>query len=226
MAEVLSAIKIISDYHALSETQQREFRAVTMEGLKGKFYQTLRDDTDSMLGIVEVWIKYGFLPMDETFCAVDEASGKVLAILLLNNFKKPNALSSLLCLLNVAAIIGLRRTLKIAFHFLAIDNFNKEIPSNDVVAEIYLVSTREDQRGSGIGTLLMNGVIETLRESRKSAPGTGGLHKVKLLVFAKNPARRLYERLAFEQVGIYDTPKIEKAFGEAYDALICMERPL
>jgi ribosomal protein S18 acetylase RimI-like enzyme len=49
---------------------------------------------------------------------------------------------------------------------------------------------------------------------------------VKLLVFEKNPAIRLYERLGFRRTSSVATPKIARAFGEAYDVLIRMERPI
>ena len=87
-------IRFVSDYGALSEVQQLQFRRVIMEGLRGKFASTLRDDTEGMLSIIDIWIKYGFLPMDETFCAIDVNTEEVVAILLLNNFHKPNLLDS------------------------------------------------------------------------------------------------------------------------------------
>ena len=100
------SIRFVSDYDALSEVQQLQFRRVIVEGLKGKFISTLQDDTDSILSIIDIWIKYGFLPMDETFCAIDVNTEEVLAILLLNNFHKPNLLDSACCLMSVIRLLA------------------------------------------------------------------------------------------------------------------------
>jgi hypothetical protein len=131
-------IRFVSDYDALSEVQQLQFRRVIVEGLKGKFISTLQDDTDSILSIIDIWIKYGFLPMDETFCAIDVNTEEVLAILLLNNFHKPNLLDSACCLMSVIRAIGLRKSLRIAVNFLALDNINKEDNPESTKAEYTL----------------------------------------------------------------------------------------
>ncbi len=75
----------MANQDTLSNAQKIQFKHIIMEGIKGKFIKTLHDDTRKMLKIIELWIKYGFLPMDETFCTVDGTSGEVLSICLLNN---------------------------------------------------------------------------------------------------------------------------------------------
>ena len=218
--------RFVSDYGALSEVQQLQFRRVIMEGLKGKFVSTLQDDTDGMLSIIDIWIKYGFLPMDETFCAIDVNTEEVLAILLLNNFHKPNLLDSACCLMSVIRTIGLKKSLRIAFNFLALDNINKEDNPESTKAEIYLASTSESHRGKGIGTILVMYVLDTLRARCECELRQGADCKVKLFVFAKNPAINLWDKLGFKRVGSIATPKLAKVFGSSYDVYVRMERPL
>jgi ribosomal protein S18 acetylase RimI-like enzyme len=219
-------IRFVSDYGALSEVQQLQFRRVIMEGLKGKFVSTLQDDTDGMLSIIDIWIKYGFLPMDETFCAIDVNTEEVLAILLLNNFHKPNLLDSACCLMSVIRTIGLKKSLRIAFNFLALDNINKEDNPESTKAEIYLASTSESHRGKGIGTILVMYVLDTLRARCECELRQGADCKVKLFVFARNPAIDLWSKLGFKRVGSIATPKLAKVFGSSYDVYVRMERPL
>jgi len=219
-------IRFVSDYGALSEVQQLQFRRVIMEGLKGKFVSTLQDDTDGMLSIIDIWIKYGFLPMDETFCAIDVNTEEVLAILLLNNFHKPNLLDSACCLMSVIRTIGLKKSLRIAFNFLALDNINKEDNPESTKAEIYLASTSESHRGKGIGAILVMYVLDTLRARCECELRQGADCKVKLFVFARNPAIDLWSKLGFKRVGSIATPKLAKVFGSSYDVYVRMERPL
>ena len=219
-------IRFVSDYGALSEVQQLQFRRVIMEGLKGKFVSTLQDDTDGMLSIIDIWIKYGFLPMDETFCAIDVNTEEVLAILLLNNLHKPNLLDSACCLMSVIRTIGLKKSLKIAFNFLALDNINKEDSPESTKAEIYLASTSESHRGKGIGTILVMYVLDTLRARCECELRQGADCKVELFVFARNPAIDLWSKLGFKRVGSIATPKLAKVFGSSYDVYVRMERPL
>jgi ribosomal protein S18 acetylase RimI-like enzyme len=219
-------IRFVSDYGALSEVQQLQFRRVIMEGLKGKFVSTLQDDTDGMLSIIDIWIKYGFLPMDETFCAIDVNTEEVLAILLLNNFHKPNLLDSACCLMSVIRTIGLKKSLRIAFNFLALDNINKEDNPESTKAEIYLASTSESHRGKGIGTILVMHVLDTLRARCECELRQGADCKVELFVFARNPAIDLWSKLGFKRVGSIATPKLAKVFGSSYDVYVRMERPL
>ena len=219
-------IRFVSDYGALSEVQQLQFRRVIMEGLKGKFVSTLQNDTDGMLSIIDIWIKYGFLPMDETFCAIDVNTEEVLAILLLNNFHKPNLLDSTCCLMSVIRTIGLKKSLRIAFNFLALDNINKEDNPESTKAEIYLASTSESHRGKGIGTILVMYVLDTLRARCECELRQGADCKVELFVFARNPAIDLWSKLGFKRVGSIATPKLAKVFGSSYDVYVRMERPL
>jgi len=219
-------IRFVSDYGALSEVQQLQFRRVIMEGLKGKFVSTLQDDTDGMLSIIDIWIKYGFLPMDETFCAIDVNTEEVLAILLLNNFHKPNLLDSACCLMSVIRTIGLKKSLRIAFNFLALDNINKEDNPESTKVEIYLASTSESHRGKGIGTILVMYVLDTLRARCECELRQGADCKVELFVFARNPAIDLWSKLGFKRVGSIATPKLAKVFGSSYDVYVRMERPL
>jgi len=219
-------IRFVSDYGALSEVQQLQFRRVIMEGLKGKFISTLQDDTDSILSVIDIWIRYGFLPMDETFCAIDVNTEEVLAILLLNNFHKPNLLDSTCCLMSVIRTIGLKKSLRIAFNFLALDNINKEDNPESTKAEIYLASTSESHRGKGIGTILVMYVLDTLRARCECELRQGADCKVKLFVFARNPAIDLWSKLGFKRVGSIATPKLAKVFGSSYDVYVRMERPL
>ena len=219
-------IRFVSDYGALSEVQQLQFRRVIMEGLKGKFVSTLQDDTDGMLSIIDIWIKFGFLPMDETFCAIDVNTEEVLAILLLNNFHKPNLLDSACCLMSVIRTIGLKKSLRIAFNFLALDNINKEDNPESTKAEIYLASTSESHRGKGIGTILVMYVLDTLRARCECELRQGADCKVELFVFARNPAIDLWSKLGFKRVGSIATPKLAKVFGSSYDVYVRMERPL
>jgi len=219
-------IRFVSDYGALSEVQQLQFRRVIMEGLKGKFVSTLQNDTDGMLSIIGIWIKYGFLPMDETFCAIDVNTEEVLAILLLNNFHKPNLLDSTCCLMSVIRTIGLKKSLRIAFNFLALDNINKEDNPESIKAEIYLASTSELHRGKGIGATLITHVLEILHSKYERELPQNADCKVKLFVFARNPAINLWSKLGFRQVGSVATPKLAKVFGSSYDVYVRMERPL
>ena len=219
-------IRFVSDYGALSEVQQLQFRRVIMEGLKGKFVSTLQDDTDGMLSIIDIWTKYGFLPMDETFCAIDVNTEEVLAILLLNNLHKPNLLDSACCLMSVIRTIGLKKSLRIAFNFLALDNINKEDNPESTKAEIYLASTSESHRGKGIGTILVMYVLDTLRARCECELRQGADCKVELFVFARNPAIDLWSKLGFKRVGSIATPKLAKVFGSSYDVYVRMERPL
>jgi len=219
-------IRFVSDYGALSEVQQLQFRRVIMEGLRGKFASTLQDDTDGMLSIIDIWIKYGFLPMDETFCAIDVNTEEVVAILLLNNFHKPNLLDSACCLMSVIRTIGLKKSLRIAFNFLALDNINKEDNPESTKAEVYLASTSESHRGKGIGTTLITHVLESLHSKYERELPENADCKVKLFVFAKNPAINLWEKLGFRRVGSIATPKLAKVFGSSYDVYVRMERPL
>lgn len=43
-------------------------------------FKTMGDDNDAIYKIIEIWTKYGFMPMDETFCAVDSTTNEVLSI--------------------------------------------------------------------------------------------------------------------------------------------------
>ena len=220
------SIRFVSDYNTLSELQKAQFRRVIMEGLKGKFISTLQDDTDSILSVIDIWIRYGFLPMDETFCAIDVNTEEVLAILLLNNFHKPNLLDSACCLMSVIRTIGLKKSLRIAFNFLALDNINKEDNPESTKAEIYLASTSESHRGKGIGATLITHVLEILHSKYERELPQNADCKVKLFVFAKNPAINLWDKLGFKRVGSIATPKLAKVFGSSYDVYVRMERPL
>lgn len=226
MRDTEKQITILHGYDSLSELQKTQFRRVITDGLRGKFTGALGSDTAAMLSVVEIWIRYGFLPMSNGFCAADAGSGDVLAILLLNDFNKPDAAESLFCLLRVMRAIGVRKALKIAFQFLAVDNINKEPNPGRVVSEIYLVSTSEAERGKGVGTRLIRYVLDYLNSAYPAPPAKNAERSVKLLVFEKNPAAGLYERLGFRRTGFVVTPKIARAFGEAYDVLVQMERPL
>ncbi|MDD2201336.1 MAG: GNAT family N-acetyltransferase [Firmicutes bacterium] len=219
-------IRVASDYGTLSELQKLQFRRVIMEGLKSKFITTLQDDTDSILSIVDIWIKYGFLPMDQTFCAIDMNTEEVLAILLLNNFHKPNLLDSARCLISVIWTIGMKKALRVAFNFLALDNINKEDNRENIKAEIYLLSTGESQRGKGIGTILVTHALDKLHSEHERELSRNADCRVKLFVFAKNPAMNLWVKLGFKQVGSVATPKLAKVFGGSYDVYVRMERPL
>ena len=221
-----SKVKVAMDYHALSGPQKTQFKRIIMEGLKGKFVSTLQDDTDSIMSIIDIWIKHGFLPMDKSFCAIDVNTGDVLAILLLNTFHKPNVLDSTCCLMSVIRTIGIKKSLRIAFNFLSLDNLNKEMNPEYIKAEIYLVSTSESQRGKGIGRMLINHVLENLRSHYERELLQNSDCRIKLMVFAKNPAINLYNRLGFKQVSSVSTPKIAKAFGSSYDVYVRMEKPL
>ena len=224
--DIEKSIMVVSGHNTLSELQRLQFRRVIVEGLKGKFISTLQDDTDSMLSVVDIWIKYGFLPMDETFCAIDVNTEEVLAILLLNNFHKPNLLDSTRCLISVIRTIGIKKASRIAFNFLALDNINKEDNPENMKAEIYLVSTSESQRGKGIGTMLITHVLEKLHSKYECELLQNADCRVKLFVFAKNPAIDLWVKLGFRQVGFVATPRLAKVFGSLYDVYVRMERSL
>ncbi len=224
--DIEKSIRVASDYNTLSEPQKLQFRRVIMEGLKGKFITTLHDNTDSILSIVDIWIKYGFRPMDKTFCAIDVNTEEVLAILLLNNFHKPNLLDSARCLISVIWTIGMKKALRVAFNFLALDNINKEDNPENIKAEIYLLLTSESQRGKGIGTILVTHVLDKLHSEYECELPKNADCRVKLFVFAKNPAMSLWVKLGFEQVGSVATPKLAKVFGGSYDVYVRMERPL
>lgn len=216
---------IVPNQENLSEEQKLQFNNVVMEGIKGKFSKILENDTKSILAIIHLWIQYGFLPMDETFCVLDNQTGEVLSILLLNNFKKPTLRDTFKCIFEISRVIGIAKTLKMAFEFNAIDNLNKEVLQKDIIAEIYLVSTREDQRGKGIGTIIINHALAFLNSKCKCGR-SDCVCKAKLLVFAQNPALKLYERMGFYQTSCTRTPKIARAFGESYDAMVRMEKQL
>jgi hypothetical protein len=47
-----------------------------------------------------------------------------------------------------------------------------------------------------------------------------------LIVFDKNPAKRLYEKFGFREAFKANTPGIAKVFGNDYDVVVRMERPL
>jgi len=226
MDDTKRQISIVQGYDTLSERQKVQFRQVIMEGLQGKFAGTLGNDTDGMLAIVGIWIRYGFLPMSKAFCAIEEENGNVLSILLLNDFNQPGALESVRCLLSVMHTIGIRKALKIAFQFLAVDNINKEPNPENIVSEIYLVSTLESERGKGIGACLIRYVLGNLSAAYPYRPLSGEERRVKLLVFEKNPAIGLYERLGFLRTNSVATPKIAQAFGDTYDVLVQMECPI
>lgn len=219
-------VKVVMGYYSLSEPRKMQFKRIIMEGLRGKFVSTLQDDTDSIMSIIDIWIKYGFLPMDKSYCAIDTNTGDVLAILLLNSFHKPNLLDSAGCLMSVIRTIGVQKSLRIAFKFLALDNLNKETNPESIKAEIYLVSTSESQRGKGIGTMLINHVLENLRSHYERELLQNSDCRVKLMVFAKNPAINLYNRLGFRQVSSVATPQMAKAFGSSYDVYVRMEKSL
>ena len=55
------------------------------------------------------------------------------------------------------------------------------------------VAVLEGRRGSGLGARLMNELAE--------AAGAAGFSRLSLSVDAENPARRLYERLAYREIG-------------------------
>jgi GNAT superfamily N-acetyltransferase len=120
----------------------------------------------------------------------------------------------------------MKKSLKIAFNFLAIDNLNKEDNPESIKSEIYLVSTSESQRGKGIGTILIKYVLDYLHSEFESELLKNSDCRIKLLVFGKNPAINLYNKLGFKQVSSIATPKIAKAFGNSYDVLIRMEKLL
>lgn len=103
---------------------------------------------------------------------------------------------------------------------------NKEENPESIKSEIYFVSTSESQKGKGIGTILIKHVLSNLRLGYQSELSVNTDCRVKLLVFAKNPAIKLYDRLGFKQVSSVSTPKIAKAFGSSYDVLIRMEKSL
>ena len=103
---------------------------------------------------------------------------------------------------------------------------NKEDNPESIEAEIYLVSTSESQRGKGIGTTLITHVLERLHSECACGLSKNVDCRVKLCVFAKNPAVNLYDKLGFKQVSSVATPKLAKAFGSSYDAYVRMERPL
>jgi len=226
MDDPVLSLKVVGSYDNLTSMQQMQFKQVIMEGLKGKFAKTLPDDTESIKLIIDIWIKYGFLPMERNFSVIEEQTENVLAILLLNDYHKPNLLDSVKCLFSVIKSIGLQKALKIAFDFLEIDNMNKADRPESIKAEIYLVATSESCRGKGIGTVLLQHVLKVLQEDNQRELSNGSECKVKLLVFGKNPAIRLYQKLGFKQVSSVATPKMVKAFGDAYDRLICMEKSL
>jgi ribosomal protein S18 acetylase RimI-like enzyme len=219
-------IKVVMNYEALTEPQKVQFKQVVMEGLKEKFIKALKNDTDSMLAMVDVGIKYGFLPMSKSFCAVDISTDTVLAILALNDFIKPSPLKIISSVIGVIRSIGIKKALGISSGFIALDNMNKEENPKNIKAEIYLVSTSESQRGKGIGTMLMKYVLAYLHSEYESELIKNPDCKVKLLVFEKNPAIRLYGRLGFQQVSSVATPKMAETFGSSYDVLVRMEKPL
>jgi ribosomal protein S18 acetylase RimI-like enzyme len=222
----MTSFRIENNRENLTKAQNLQFMYAIMEGLKGKYAKVL-DDDKKMLAINEIWIKHGCLPMDETFCAIDNDSGEVLAILLLNNFKEPSPLAMLLSTVKSFRVAGIRKILKIVFAFISLGLSNHHMASDDVVAEIFLVSTREAHRGKGAGSELIKHALEYVKERKcRCGHGENCTCKVMLLVFNKNPAKRLYERLGFRAVKSLPTPKLKKAFGDDYDVLVKMERPL
>jgi hypothetical protein len=60
-------ISVIQSYDTLSESQKTQFRQVITQGLRGKFAGALGDDTDAMLSVVDIWIRYGFLPIRNAY---------------------------------------------------------------------------------------------------------------------------------------------------------------
>lgn len=222
----MTRFKIVQNREDLTEAQNLQFMYAITEGIKGKYAKVL-DDDKKMLAINGIWIKHGCFPMDETFCAIDDESGEVFAILLLNNFKEPSPLAMLLSMFESFRVAGIRKILKIVFAFISLGLLNHHMASDDVAAEIFLVSTREAHRGHGAGSELMKYALEYVKERKcKCGHGEDCTCKVMLLVFNKNPAKRLYERLGFRAVKSLPTPKLKKAFGDEYDELVKMEMPL
>ncbi len=221
-----SPLRIVEGYDRLSEEQKRQFRRVTMEGLKGKFLSTVSDET-MIQKVIDLWSRYGQLPLNEAFAAVGEKSGEVVGILLLNSFRSPGFFPTLKCSLASVRIGGLAATLKLAHPFMQLDGYNRRLMPRGVAAEIYLVAVKEESRGHGAGGLLLRHALEAVRSRcRCGQPGAGCACKVMLLVFDQNPAKRLYERLGFREAARLDTPRLRKAFGSGYDVIVRMERPL
>jgi ribosomal protein S18 acetylase RimI-like enzyme len=224
--DIEQTVRIIKNYESLTEPQQEQFKRVVMEGLKGKLVKALQDDTDSMQATVNIGIKYGFLPMSKCFCAVDSMTDDVLAILALNDFLKPSLKNLILTVTNAIRYIGIKKAIRISSSFIAIDNMNKEGNPKNIKAEIYLVSTSESYRGKGIGTILMQHVLDQLHKEFETELNKNADCRVKLLVFEANPAIDLYRRLGFNQVSSVATPQMAKTFGSSYEVLARMEKPL
>jgi ribosomal protein S18 acetylase RimI-like enzyme len=72
----------------------------------------------------------------------------------------------------------------------------------------------------------MTHVLETLHSKYERELSENADCKVKLFVFAKNPAINLWDKLGFKRVGSIATPKLAKVFGSSYDVYVRMERPL
>lgn len=217
--------RIISGRGSLTDEQNLQFQQAIVHGLRGKFAHAVQDE-GAMLAIVDMWIRNSFLPMEETFCALDEATDEVVGILLMNNFKDPGLWNTVKSGLEAWRILGFSKFVKLCFSFLQLDTLNRKMGSPDVAAEIYLVAVREGLRGRGVGTLLMERALQLAQSKCRCGLGERCVCRAMLLVFNKNPARRLYERLGFQQTARLDTPQMAKSFGDDYDVLIKMEKPL
>lgn len=223
---VKSSVTLIENQKGLSEEQIMQFRQVVVEGVKGKFLKVFKSDFDKISKIVNLTLDLKLLPQDETFCIVENETGKVVTILLLNNFKDPSLLTLLKYALKLISIAGIRKAVKVISAFMTMDNYNKKIEDKNYVAEIYLLATAEDARCKGYGTVMMNHVLEYIRlkynpDSSIRYPG-----KSKLLAFEKSSAIRIYERLGFKRAERVVFGNLIEIMGDEYDALIRMERPI
>jgi ribosomal protein S18 acetylase RimI-like enzyme len=170
-------------------------------------------------------IKAGLFGLDDTYLALDNTSGSIVGVLIMESPKKPPFLKSLKFSLRLISELGFSKVSKFSAATAIIDKENKRFPSSRNESRVVLIATKKELRGRGIGKAMLQHIFAELKKRCGCLQGAC-ICKVNLVCATNGQARKLYERLGFKIMLEVKTEALGKVCGSEYNSLLHMSKEL
>jgi ribosomal protein S18 acetylase RimI-like enzyme len=176
----------------LNSQQETQFINIMYDAYKGKFQKHMGDEPETVKKVLSLMVNMNLFPIENRICAADAVTKEILGLILISRFEDTGIFSLLKFVVRLFSMVKFHKAVKLIKAFLKLDSLNTK-SRKTCIADIYLIASKEELRGQGIGTVLMEAGLKHIKESFLYNEN----NKISLIVYKDNPAVRLYQRFGF-----------------------------